>query len=321
MSAVVLVTGANGFIGSALMERLRADTSYTAVGLVRKRPVCPGENLRYEVVEDYMAACPAALLQAADTVIHLASRVHVMRETDSDPLAEYRRINVEGTLQLARAAAAAGVRRFIFVSSIKVNGEGTDDRAAYRASDRPHPTDPYGVSKLEAEVALLALARETSMECVVVRPVLVYGPGVKANFQTMMKWLRRGVPLPFGAIDNKRSLVALDNLTDLLVTCIAHPRAANRVLLVSDGEDLSTTELLRRLGKVLGKPARLLPFPTGLMYALARGRNASALAKRLCGSLQVDISETRELLDWNPPVSVDAALQATAQHFLKGSER
>jgi nucleoside-diphosphate-sugar epimerase len=240
-----------------------------------------------------------------------------MHDESSDPLAEFRKVNVEGTLNLARQAAEAGVRRFIFISSIKVNGEGTPLGSPYRADAQPQPADSYGISKMEAEQGLRALAAETGMEVVIIRPTLVYGPGVKANFLSMMRWLHKGVPLPFGAIHNQRSLVALDNLVDLIVTCIDHPAAANQTFLVSDGEDLSTTELLRRMATALGKPARLLPVPSWLLEAGASILGKKALSQRLCGSLQVDISKTRELLGWTPPLSVDAALRKTAAHFLE----
>ncbi len=256
-------------------------------------------------------------MAGVEVVIHAAARVHVMHDESSDPLAEFRKVNVDGTLNLARQAAEAGVGRFIFISSIKVNGEGTPVGVPYVADGQAAPADPYGISKMEAEQGLRALAAETGMEVVIIRPTLVYGPGVKANFLNMMRWLHKGVPLPFGAIYNQRSLVALDNLVDLIVTCIDHPTAANQTFLVSDGEDLSTTELLRRMGVALGKPARLLPVPSRLLEAGAAMLGKQALAQRLCGSLQVDISKTRELLNWSPPVSVDEALRKTAEHFLR----
>lgn len=321
MRRSVLVTGASGFVGTSLMERLAVDAQFRAVGLVRRLPQPPVAGTCYEIAVDPLIACPSSVLEGIDTVIHLASRVHVMQERVADPLAEFRRINVNGTLELARAAAEAGVRRFIFVSSIKVNGEGTDGGRAYTADDDARPADPYGISKREAEEALTALAAKSNMEVVIVRPVLVYGPGVKANFRSMMSWLSKGVPLPFGAIHNKRSLVALENLVDLLVTCIDHPAAANQTFLASDGEDLSTTELLVRLGAALGKPARLIPVPAALIKGAARLAGKGALSQRLCGSLQVDISKTRALLGWEPPLGVDQALKATADNFLKEQKK
>jgi nucleoside-diphosphate-sugar epimerase len=257
-------------------------------------------------------------LAGVSVVIHCAARVHVMNEEATEPLAEFRRVNVAGTLRLARQAAEAGVRRFLFVSSIKVNGEHSQPGRPFTADQHPAPGDPYGVSKCEAETGLRALSQETGMEVVIIRPPLVYGPGVKANFLAMMRWLWRGVPLPLGGItDNRRSLVFLDNLVDLIVTCIDHPAAANQTFLVSDDEDLSTTALLRRMAAALGRPARLVPVPVGLITLGARMIGRPGVAQRLCGSLQVDIGKTKELLDWSPPVSVGEGLRRTAEHWLK----
>jgi nucleoside-diphosphate-sugar epimerase len=211
------------------------------------------------------------------------------------------------------------VQRYIFISSIKVNGEGALLGQPYTAENQPAPIDAYGISKREAEDALRQLADQTGMEVVIIRPPLVYGPGVKANFHSMMRWLEKGVPLPLAAIHNKRSFVALDNLVDLIVTCIAHPSAANQTFLAGDGEDLSTTELLHRLGNALGKPAKLFPLPIWLLNAGAMLSGRRDMAQRLCNSLQVDISKTRELLGWQPPVSVDDALKKTAADFLQKS--
>jgi len=252
-----------------------------------------------------------------DVIIHSAARVHVMNDQSADPLVEFRKVNVDGTLNLAQQAAAAGVKRFIFISSIKVNGEGTLCGNPYTAFDTPAPQDPYGISKVEAEIGLRQIAEDTGMEVVIIRPVLVYGPGVKANFRSMMSWLNKGLPLPLGAVHNKRSLVSLDNLVDLIVTCIDHPAAANQTFLVSDGEDLSTTELLRRMGKALGKPARLLPIPASLLEMGATLLGKKEVAQRLLGSLQVDIEHTCDTLSWKPKVTVDEALAKTARHFLE----
>jgi UDP-glucose 4-epimerase len=235
-----------------------------------------------------------------------------MADTVSDPLQEFRRVNVQATLNLARQAAAAGVRRFVFVSSIKVNGELTQPESAFKADDAPAPLDAYGISKMEAEQGLREIALQTGMEVVIIRPPLVYGSGVKANFAAMMRWLKRGVPLPLGAIQNQRSLVALDNLVDLIVTCLTHPAAANQTFLVSDGEDVSTTELLRRMGQALGSPARLLPVHASWLKLAAAMLGKADMAQRLCGSLQVDISKTRQLLGWQPPLSLDTGLKKAA---------
>ncbi|SFA70072.1 Nucleoside-diphosphate-sugar epimerase [Pseudomonas sp. NFIX10] len=240
-----------------------------------------------------------------------------MNETAGDALAEFRKVNVEGTVKLAEYAAASGVRRFIFISSIKVNGEITLPGRPFKADDHPNPQDSYGVSKCEAEEALKQLGHDTGMEVVIIRPPLVYGPGVKANFLSMLGWLNKGMPLPLGAIRNQRSFVAIDNLVDLIVTCIDHPAAANQIFLVSDGDDLSTTQLLRRLSKALGKSARLLPIPEWLLKVVATALGKQAIAQRICGSLQVDINKNRELLGWTPPINIEKAMSQTAGHYLE----
>lgn len=316
-SKIFLVTGGSGFVGRALINRLTLIAGSTVIAPVRnvatKFPVgvrsIPFTNL--DATFNWSDE-----LKDVDCVVHAAARVHVMNDVSADPLTAFRKVNVEATLNLARQAAASGTKRFIFISSIKVNGEGAEPGTVYRADDVPAPIDPYGVSKLEAEQGLKELAAVTGMEVVIIRPVLVYGPGVKANFLSMMRWLYRGVPLPFGAVHNQRSLVAIDNLVDLIVTCSDHPAAANQVFLVSDGEDVSTTQLLRKLAGALGKPARLLPIPVWLMRGAAALLGKRALSDRILGSLQVDISKNRQLLGWTPPVTLDKALSLTAQHFL-----
>ena len=258
-------------------------------------------------------------LENIQVVVHTAARVHLMKDSSQDPLDEYRKINVEGTLNLARQAASANVQRFILISTIKVNGEATLPGELFTADDPPHPTDAYGISKWETEVGLHQLAADSDMEYVSIRPPLVYGPGVKSNFLSMMSWINRGIPLPLGAIHNKRSLVALDNLIDMIITCIEHPAAANQTFLAGDGEDVSTTELLRRLGTALGKPARLIPFPVGLLTLIVSLLGKKDVIQRLSGSLQVDISKARELLGWEPPVTVEEGLRLAAADFVNGS--
>ena len=314
----VLVTGANGFVGRAAWRHLNGMDDVQAIGGVRT--ACGHmDRDSWVALGDLSAQTDwSTALAGIDAVIHAAARVHVMRETSADPLVEFRRVNVQGTLQLARQAAAAGVRRFVYVSSIKVNGEATALGQPFTADDVPAPLDAYGVSKMEAEQGLRELAAQTGLEVVIVRPPLVYGPGVKANFRAMMRGLARGVPLPLGAIQsNRRSLVALDNLVDLIVTCATHPAAANQTFLVSDGEDLSTTQLMRRMGQALGRPARLVPVPGRWLELGAAALGRASVAQRLCGSLQVDIAKTRQLLGWTPPLTVDEGLKKAAEGYLR----
>lgn len=315
---MILVTGANGFVGRILCVAL-AHSGRTVVAATRHTLPEMVPNISNFKISTLAADTNWQHgLLGCDAIVHLAARVHVMSDTAIDPLTEFRRVNVDGTLNLARQAAAAGVRRFVFISSIKVNGESTRLGQAFAADDVPGPQDPYSISKHEAELGLRQLAAETHMEVVIIRPPLVYGPGVKANFQRMMQWLRTGgVPLPLGAIHNKRSLIALDNLVDLIVTCLDHPAAANQTFLAGDGEDLSTTELLRRMGRALGSPARLIPVPSWVLEVGAVLVGKRALALRLCGSLQVDISQARDLLGWKPVVTLDEALKRTAKAYLE----
>ncbi len=313
----VLVTGASGFIGQAVCSDLQS-RGYDVLAAVRRNPPNAGDqpDVRRLVMSEIDQATDwAAALSGADSVVHLAARVHLMRDTAPDPLSEFRRVNVALTLNLARQAARAGVRRFIFVSSVKVNGESSPVGQPFGADDAPRPVDPYGISKLEAEQALMELGKATGLEVVVIRPVLVYGPGVKANFEAMMRWVMKGVPLPLGALHNQRSLVALGNLTDFIAACLCHPAAANQIFLVSDGEDLTVTNLLQRTAAVVGRQARLLPVPIVVLRILGRLLGKEPVIRRLCDTLQVDITKNRRLLGWEPPVSVDAALRKTVQQF------
>jgi nucleoside-diphosphate-sugar epimerase len=315
----VLLTGANGFIGSAIMRRLQRDACPVR-GVLRANSSAMSDRSEYVKIEGLSRDTDwGSALDGVEVVIHTAARVHIMQDSAADPLKQYLEVNLDGTLNLAKQAAAAAVRRFIFISSIKVNGEETLPGSAFAADDKPAPVNPYAISKLKAEEGLLELAAETGMEVVIIRPPLVYGPGVKANFQRMMRWIDRGIPLPLGSIQNKRSLVALENLINLIVNCIENPAAANQIFLVRDDEDLSTTELLQRIALVLGKPARLFPFPTHLIIFAASLLGKKGVAQRLVGSLQVDIAKTRALLDWEPPVSVDEGLRKVADDFKKRS--
>jgi nucleoside-diphosphate-sugar epimerase len=313
----VLVTGASGFVGRAVLARLRAAGAYELRAAVRRPDVPRLAGVDYTVVggldrdTDWSAA-----LAGCDGVVHAAARVHVMRETVADPLTEFRRVNVEGTLALAKAAVAAHVRRFVFVSSVKVNGEETAPGRPFRADDAPSPSDAYGLSKLEAEQGVRDVLGGAGVEWVVVRPTLVYGPGVKANFRAMMQWLRAGVPLPLRAVRNQRSLTALDNLASLIERCLTHPAAANQVFLAADGEDLATPELLTRIGRAMGRPARLYSVPPQVLLAGAALLGRRDVVRRLVGNLQVDVSKTRERLDWRPSVSVDEGLASTVRDFL-----
>ncbi len=310
----VLITGANGFVGQALCATA-VSSDFLIKGVVRVPQSLPAavETVVIGAIDgntDWHNA-----LQGINVVVHLAARVHIMNDQSADPLSDFRKTNVDGTLNLAKQAALAGVQRFVFISSIKVNGESTPLGQPFHADDEPMPMDAYGLSKREAEDALRQLAVETGMDVVIIRPPLVYGAGVKANFLNMMRWLDKGIPLPLGAIHNQRSLVALDNLVDLIITCITQPAAANQTFLVSDGDDMSTSQLLRRMARALGKSARLLPVPAWLLQSGASLLGKHAVAQRLCGSLQLDISKTRQLLNWTPPVSVDEALRKTAQAY------
>ena len=304
---MILVTGATGFIGDRLVSRLAADSSFNGVvaAIRRNIEVLPNGVLQVNVGDLSPNTDWSIALHGVEAVVHCAARAHVMREDAKNPLQAYREVNVSGTLNLARQAARAGVRRFVFVSSIKVNGEVTQPGKPFTADDVPAPLDPYALSKLEAELGLREIEAQTDMDVVIVRPPLVYGPGVKANFADMMRWVARAIPLPFGTIYNARSMVALDNLVDLLVTCLKHCAASGQTFLVSDGEDVSTTEMVRLTAKAMGKKAFLLPVPVFVLKCVATILCKRAVAQRLCSFLQVDIDKTRRLLNWTPPLTLD----------------
>lgn len=310
---MIFVTGGTGFVGSALLKRLLKD-GFEARACARRSLPTELKGAQYHPIRDMTASTDwNAALMEVQAVVHCAARVHVMQDNATDPLQAYREVNVKGTLKLANQAAQAGVSRFVFVSSIKVNGEATQPGRPFSADDLPSPLDPYGLSKLEAELGLRAIEAQTGMEVVIVRPSLVYGPGVKANFAAMMRWVARGMPSPLGAIQNARSMVALDNLVDMLVTCIKHPAAAGQIFLVSDGEDVSTPDLLRRTAKAMGKKAILLPVPAPVLEWGATVLGKRAVAQRLCGSLQVDMTKTRQLLGWSPPLTLDQGLKQAVE--------
>lgn len=308
---MIIVTGSNGFVGRevcAVLDKRGIPFRAVVRKAVESGQIGVGDLNANTDWRKPLAGCT--------TVIHLAARVHMMSETVDDPLAAYREVNVDATVSLARQAVEAGVRRFVFVSSVKVNGEGTQDKA-YTADDRPAPCDPYGQSKMEAEAALLALGRETGLEVVVVRPPLVYGPGVKANFLNLVKLVRMGLPLPFGRADGYRSMVALDNLVDLLLTCATHPNAPGSIFMVSDGQDVNVGDLVRMIGNAMGKKVLLLPISPGLLRRVAGLFGKSSVTDRLFGSLQVDMRTTEERLQWKPVVSPQLAINKTVNDFLK----
>jgi UDP-4-keto-D-QuiNAc 4-reductase len=311
----VLVTGASGFVGSALCAHL-VTKGHAVRGAIRNTQGKSLPGVEYQIISDMSVdANWREVLTDINVVVHCAARVHVMKEASVDPLAAFREVNVQGTACLAEQAVDRGAKRFIYISSIKVNGETTSDHS-FKADDTPAPEDPYGISKWEAEQVLWEVAEKTGLEVVIIRPPLVYGPGVRANFFRLMQGVMSGVPLPLGAIDNRRSIVALDNLVDLIEACLNNPQAINQTFLVSDGDDLSTKALFQRTAVALGRSVRLIPVPVSLLWAMARLFGKSDFAQRLCGSLQVDISKTRDRLSWSPPISVDEALHKTAKHFL-----
>ncbi len=313
----ILLTGINGFVGAATNQRL-ATAGFTVRGIVRtlntNTPKING--ITYHEIGNITPTTDWTIaLEGIDTIVHLANRAHVMQEHASNPLAEYRNVNVTGSVNLAQQAAKAGVRRFIFVSSIKVNGEATQEQPFCETS-MPNPQDPYGVSKWEAEQALQQIATETSLELVILRPPLMYGAGVKANFLRLMQAIDRGIPLPLGAITyNRRSMLYVGNLADAIATCITHPQAAGHTFLVSDGHNVATTTLIRHLANALGKPARLLPIPQQFIQLAGSLTGKNAAVSRLIGSLCIDSSKIRHVLDWSPPFTLEKGLQATATWY------
>lgn len=311
----VLVTGATGFVGGALREGITRE-GFDVLAAVRAPRATPDEIPNAHVIGDIGPETDwCAALSGVDAVVHLAARVHVMRDTSIDPLAAFRAVNTEGTLNLARQAADAGVKRFIFVSSIKVNGEGRD--TPYTEFDLPAPQEAYAMSKWEAEQGLREIESVMGMEVVILRPPLVYGAGVGANFLRLMRTVERGWPMPFGRVDNRRSLLYLCNFTDAIRVCLDHPAAAGKTFLVSDGEDVSSAELIRRLALAMQRPARLLPLPPAWLRAAGALLGRGAEVDRLLGSLCVDSSKIRRELGWRPPFSLDEGLRQTTEYFLR----
>lgn len=306
-----MITGATGFVGKHLVQMLHKKKHYSIRVAVRP-PITAlfDSKIPIHLISDISGNTDwSEALEGCNVVIHTAARVHVMKESVSDPLQAFRRVNVEGTLNLAKQAVRQGVKRFIFISTIKVNGELTPKDLPFKSDDFPKPEDPYAVSKYEAEQGLLKIAKETALEVVIIRPPLVYGAGVKGNFQRMVKLLSMGIPLPLGRLNNKRSFISVYNLASLIELCVDHPDAVNQIFLASDGRDLSTTELLSKLSQVMGKKNWLIPVPYRLLELSATLCGKHEIFQRLGGSLQVDFRKTVDLLGWRPEFGLDESLK------------
>jgi nucleoside-diphosphate-sugar epimerase len=313
----VLVTGANGFVGFNLVRSLYFRNQYNIYVAVNK----VNKNFHPSItVHDGLDLSKQAdwnnILSEMDIVIHCAARAHITKETSLDPIHEFRKINTDATLNLARQADQSGVKRFIFLSSIGVNGSETTNYP-FKVDDIPKPHSAYAQSKLEAEIGLLEVSKSTGMSVVIIRSPLVYGPGAPGNFGSLVKLIIKQMPMPFGRVRNKRSFVFLDNLIDLIVLCMTHPRAAHQIFLVSDDEDLSTSDFFQKIANAFGKSIILLPFPISILNFLAKMCGEQKMAQQLLGSLQVDIEKTRTLLDWRPPFGIDEALRRTAEGYTK----
>lgn len=308
----LLITGYSGFVGGNLVTLLKDDYRLNLLGR-KNHNVGAVYSHKLDESSNYKSA-----LEGVKVVIHCAARVHVMSETVGDALSEYRAVNTFGTFNLALQASEAGVKRFIFLSSIKVNGESTTGKPPFTSNDRTNPKDPYGISKAEAEQQLLALGKITGMEIVIIRPPLVYGEGVKANFASLLRFVGRGLPLPFRAIKkNKRSLISVYNLVDLIKVCVEHPKAANQVFLACDDNDLSTAEMVSLMAKVQNKKNFSLPVPVWCFKLVGKFLNKNEVIDRLTGSLQLDITHTKNVLNWAPPYTVEHGFKLAAKGFQK----
>lgn len=315
----ILVTGANGFIGSRFLALNPPYAENIKLrGAIRlPQAIQPEFANMVNVGNIGPGTVWTEALQGIDVVVHLAARVHVMHDSEANALNRYRQINLDGTLNLAQQAANHGVKRFIFMSSIKVNGEETLPGQPFSEDSTANPVDPYALSKFEAEEGLKCLCESTGMQYVIIRPALIYGPGVKANYRNLIDHILKGFPLPLGCVANKRSMLALDNLIDFIYLSSFHPAAANQTFLLSDGEDLSTKDLVERLSKALGLNAKLLPVPTWALKVLGYLTGKQLEVRRLIGSLQIDSSKSRNLLNWIPPVTVDKGINITVENLLE----
>jgi len=314
---MILITGSNGFLASYLVTQLEGkELILLDRGYMNHHQGHPFYPLEINGSADYSTP-----LENCETIIHCAARVHIMDDLVEEPLGLYREVNTLGTLNLAKQAVAAGVKRFVFLSSIKVNGESSQTGKPFSSKDPRAAQDDYGISKSEAEEQLLKLAEETGLDVVIIRPTLVYGPGVKANFASLMSLVSKGIPLPFGFInDNQRSLVSVKNLVDLIITCIDHPKATNQIFLVSDDHDVSTSEMVSHMAIVLDKPTWQLPVPKWCYKLAGRLFGKQDVIDRLLGSLQVDISHTKETLNWKPPQSLEDGFKETADAFIANKQ-
>ena len=312
MKRRILVTGASGFVGQALVAHLVGLDANEVIAMMRASPAHRLAGVRYVATGDMTAGgVGAATPEGVEVIVHAAARVHVLNDDKAKSAIEFDRVNVTATLELARQAVAAGVRRFVFLSSIGVNGVQTDVGKPFTEADPPNPHNPYADSKLKAEQGLLLLSEQSGLELVIIRPPLVYGPGVRANFAALMRAVQRGWPLPLACVHNLRSMVAMDNLVSFIATCVDHPRAANTTFLVSDGQDISSPDLVRGLAQALGVAARLVPVPVSALQFVGRALGRGDVIQRVCGNLRVDISKARRVLAWQPPVSMDEGLRRT----------
>lgn len=312
----ILVTGASGFIGKSLIGTL-AQNGYCVYATTRRdsSDFPENENTHWISCGDLADICRDKRFPEVESIIHLAGRAHILKETSANPLEEFRRVNVQNTKLLAETAAQYGVQRFVFISSIGVNGNVTQERP-FTEDSIPAPHNSYAISKHEAEKILYEISENSGIKVSIIRPPLVYGPGVKANFLNMMKWIDKGIPLPLGAIRNKRSLVALDNLVDFLINCLTDPRAENQTFLISDDNDVSTPELIHKTAAGLGKKARLLPVPKSVLRNVGTMLRKRSMVDQLCESLQLNIDKAKQRLNWSPPISVDEGLKKTTEYFL-----